>query len=81
MASNYKQVLIDIENNKKKFKQEKFNQWINSYSEDNIPIKKIIQKICSDVIESVQKNNLQISNEKQLKNEIATFIYQRSNVL
>tara|TARA_X000000368_G_scaffold186352_1_gene147113 strand:- start:689 stop:931 length:243 start_codon:yes stop_codon:yes gene_type:complete len=80
MNSKYMQVLINIENSKKKEKNRKFQEWLNSYNEDNIPVKYIIEKMCIEVIESIKDNNMKISNEKQLKNEIATFIYRRSNV-
>tara|TARA_B100000035_G_C21034956_1_gene570415 strand:- start:3552 stop:3794 length:243 start_codon:yes stop_codon:yes gene_type:complete len=80
MDSKYKQVLINIEDLKKKEKNRKFQEWLDSTTEDNIPVKYIIEKMCNEVIKSIKDNNMKISNEKQLKNEIATFIYRRSNV-
>tara|TARA_B110000971_G_C19901330_1_gene450105 strand:+ start:638 stop:886 length:249 start_codon:yes stop_codon:yes gene_type:complete len=80
MDSNYKKVLTNLEFLKDKRRNIQFQEWINSNSEDNIPIKFIINKMCLDVIKSIKDNNMKISNEKQLKNEIATFIYQRSYV-
>ena len=80
MNSRFAKVLIDIENNEKKIKNKKFQEWLNSTNENDIPIKNIIQMMCNDVIESIHNNNMKISNEKQLKNEVATFIYQRSYV-
>ena len=40
----------------------------------------IVNTMCLEVIKSIKDNNMKISNEKQLKNEIATFIYRRSHV-
>jgi hypothetical protein len=80
MDSNYKKVLTNLAFLKDKRRNIQFQEWINSNSEDNIPIKFIINKMCLDVIKSIKDNNMKISNEKQLKNEIATFIYQRSYV-
>lgn len=73
-------VLMNIEDAKKKEKNRKFQEWLNSYNQDNIPVRYIIEKMCFEVIKSIGDNNMKISNEKQLKNEIATFIYRRSNV-
>ena len=80
MNSRFAKVLIDIENSEKKRENRKFQEWLNSTNENDIPIKNIIQMICNDVIQSIRNNNMKISNEKQLKNEVATFIYQRSYV-
>ena len=80
MNSTYKKVLDNIELLKEKRQNIKFQEWLNSYSEDGIPIKFIINKMCLEVIKSIKDNNMKISNEKQLKNEIATFIYRRSHV-
>ena len=80
MNSRFAKVLIDIENSEKKRENRKFQEWLNSTNENDIPIKNIIQMICNDVIQSISNNNMKISNEKQLKNEVATFIYQRSYV-
>ena len=71
---------MNIEDAKKKEKNRKFQEWLNSYNQDNIPVRYIIEKMCFEVIKSIGDNNMKISNEKQLKNEIATFIYRRSNV-
>ena len=73
-------VLMNIEDAKKKEKNRKFQEWLNSYNQDNIPVRYIIEKMCFEVIKSIGDNNMKISNEKQLKNEIATFIYRRSHV-
>ena len=80
MNSRFAKVLIDIENSEKKRENRKFQEWLNSTNENDIPIKNIIQMICNDVIQSISNNNMKISNEKQLKNEVATFIYHRSYV-
>ena len=67
MNSRFAKVLIDIENSEKKRENRKFQEWLNSTNENDIPIKNIIQMICNDVIQSIRNNNMKISNEKQLK--------------
>ena len=80
MNSTYKKVLDDIELLKKKRQQIKFQEWSNSYTEDGIPVKNIINKMCLEVIKSIKDNKRKLSNEKQIQNEVATFIYRRSHV-
>ena len=40
--------------------------------------KQYISEYCNDLLDKLSKNNYTISNEKQFKNEIATFIYRLS---
>ena len=64
---------------KKKFanvrRQQKFQEWLNTYTDKDIPIYKIIASLCKEVLETVSNSGHVISNEKILRDEIASFIY------
>ena len=52
-----------------------FKKWLENSNIDEIKYKNIISQLCNDVTKVITENNFKITNEKQLKNEIATFIY------
>ena len=52
-----------------------FKEWLENKNIDEIKYKNIISQLCSDVTKVITDSNFKITNEKQLKNEIATFIY------
>ena len=64
---------------KEKQKNEKFQNWLNMRTEYDLKHKVLISEFCQDIIKTVSDSNFTIGNEKQFKNEIATFIYQLSN--
>ena len=64
---------------KEQQKNEKFQNWLNMRTEYDLKHKTIISEFCNDILKTVSSSNFTIGNEKQFKNEIATFIYQLSN--
>lgn len=80
---NYDHKLINLFQNlqkvEKKNKNIIFQEWLQKKNIDNIQYKTIIHHLCNDLIQLIKKCNHTITNEKQLKNEIATFIYSVSS--
>ena len=71
-----------LEEMKTKQRHEKFQNWLeenHDYGENTILVNDILNQFCRDVFNIVTKNGYVISNEKQLRNEIATFVYKTSN--
>jgi len=66
------QELEDIKFNEKKIK---FNNWLNKTNIDNIEYNVIINHFYKDLKNIIINSNFTITNEKQLRNELATFIY------
>tara|TARA_Y100000389_G_scaffold57468_1_gene53494 strand:+ start:7253 stop:7564 length:312 start_codon:yes stop_codon:yes gene_type:complete len=66
------QELEDIKFNEKKIK---FNNWVNKTNIDNIKYNVIINHFYKDLKNIIINSNFTITNEKQLRNELATFIY------
>ena len=64
---------------KKQQKNNKFQNWLNMRTEYDLKHKTLISEFCNDILKTVSSSNFTIGNEKQFKNEIATFIYQLSN--
>jgi len=71
-----------LEENERKLRHEKFQNWLEEnqdYGENSISVNDILNHFCRDVFNVITKNGFVISNEKQLRNEIATFVYKTSN--
>tara|TARA_B100001250_G_C19597768_1_gene699208 strand:+ start:563 stop:874 length:312 start_codon:yes stop_codon:yes gene_type:complete len=66
------QKLEDVKINEKK---RKFNNWLNKTNVDDIKYHVIINHFYKDLKNIIINNNFTITNEKQLRNELATFIY------
>jgi hypothetical protein len=64
---------------KKKRDHETFKRWLNE-TVDNFTINEILTHLCRDVIKVTTDKGFTIINEKQLKNEIATFIYKEASI-
>ena len=64
---------------KKKERQKNFQRWLHEYNEKNIQIKQIITHLCNDTFSMIRTNGFTISNEKILRDEIATFIYKEAS--
>tara|TARA_B110000261_G_C12821911_1_gene252629 strand:+ start:165 stop:500 length:336 start_codon:yes stop_codon:yes gene_type:complete len=58
-------------------RHEKFKQWLEKKAE-NTKMNYILNNLCRDVQEIVTNTGFTISNEKILRDEIATFIYKES---
>jgi hypothetical protein len=59
---------------------ETFQKWLEERSEQNVTITNVLTHLCRDVIKTVNDKGFTITNEKQLKNEIATFIYKETSI-
>ena len=68
----------DLEKTKEKMRQEKFQNWLIEYNENDIQTVSILRHLCDDVLKAINETGFVISDEKQLRNEIATFVYKES---
>ena len=69
----------DLEKIRAEKRKETFQKWLNEYNENDIQIVSILRHLCDDVLKVIKESGFIISNEKQLRNEIATFVYKESN--
>ena len=63
----------------RKRRQENFKQWLEEYNEKNMQIKEMLNLMCKEVFTTAGKNGFTISNEKRLRDEIATFVYKEAS--
>lgn len=63
----------------RKRRHENFQLWLEEYNEKNMQIREMLQHMCKEVITTVQKNGFTITNEKRLRDEIATFVYKEAS--
>jgi len=78
----FKKLLESLEENKRQQRHKKFQNWLNksyNYSDNEVYVEDILNNLCKDVFQLVKRNGYTISNEKQLRNEIATFVYKESD--
>jgi hypothetical protein len=73
--SRFIKLLQELEDIKINEKKRKFNNWVNKSNIDNIKYAVIINYFYKDLKNIIINNNFTITNEKQLRNELATFIY------
>ena len=70
-----------LEENRRKQRHEAFHKWLKNeykYGENFIEVEEILEHLCKDVFKMLNEHGLTITNEKQLRNEIATFVYKES---
>ena len=63
----------------RKRRHENFQQWLEEYNEKNMQIREMLTHMCKEVITICQKNGFTITNEKRLRDEIATFVYKEAS--
>tara|TARA_B100000902_G_scaffold363127_1_gene382036 strand:+ start:184 stop:528 length:345 start_codon:yes stop_codon:yes gene_type:complete len=63
----------------RKRRHENFQQWLGEYNEKNIQIKEMLNQMCKEVFITANKNGYTITNEKRLRDEIATFVYKEAS--
>ena len=73
--SRFIKLLQELEDVKINEKKRKFNDWLNKTNVDNLKYTVIINHFYKDLKNIIINNNFTITNEKQLRNELATFIY------
>ena len=59
-------------------RHENFKRWLQKKGSENTKMNDILNNLCRDVQEIVTNTGFTISNEKILRDEIATFIYKES---
>jgi len=64
-----------IENKKKN----NFNDWLNKNIEPNTANKDVVYEMLGEIKSILKIYGYKIQNEKQFKNELATYIYNDSN--
>ena len=72
-------IFADKEEYARKRRQENFQQWLEEYNEKNMTIKEMLNLMCKEVVATAQKNGFSITNEKRLRDEIATFVYKEAS--
>tara|TARA_A100001015_G_C14996722_1_gene716522 strand:+ start:1710 stop:1985 length:276 start_codon:yes stop_codon:yes gene_type:complete len=70
-----KKVFQNINEYKIKQKNMQFNKWLNTNTNQYIKRNDILNKFCEEIIYIIKKKGFSINNEKLLRNEIASFIY------
>ena len=63
----------------RKRRHENYKIWLNEYNEKNMQIKEMLNLMCKEVFITAEKNGFTISNEKRLRDEIATFVYKEAS--
>jgi formyltetrahydrofolate synthetase len=66
--------------NENKRDNENFQKWLKEQLDNNVVITEVLTHLCRDVIKTVNDKGFTITNDKQLKNEIATFIYKEASI-
>jgi|TARA_B110000971_G_C19988064_1_gene490572 hypothetical protein len=59
-------------------RHEKFKQWLQKKDSENTKMNDILNNLCRDIRDIVTGTGFTISNEKILRDEVATFIYKES---
>ena len=60
-------------------RNENFKRWLNEYTDKNTQVKEMLNQMCKEVFTTCQKDGFTISNEKRLRDEIATFVYKEAS--
>ena len=63
----------------RKRRHENFQEWLEEYNEKNIQVKEMLNQMCKEVFRTCQKDGFTITNEKRLRDEIATFVYKEAS--
>lgn len=63
----------------KQARHEKFQKWLSEYTDQNTRINQVLCNLCKDIEQAVNESGFQISNEKRLRDEVATFIYKEAS--
>ena len=71
---------IKRQENRNQDKQEKFQKWLNSDTDRNISNASKIETIAYAIFNSLKNSNYKINNEKEFKDELATYIYRISQI-
>ena len=71
---------IKRQENRNQDKQEKFQKWLNSNTDRNISNASKIETIAYAIFNSLKNSNYKINNEKEFKDELATYIYHISQI-
>lgn len=71
-------LLENLENFHNKKKHEKFQKWLKKNA-NNIQIKKILNQMIYDIMLLIKTKEFTITDENQLRNNIATFVYSISS--
>jgi len=73
--NNLQRLHASLRENRKINNKNDFQNWLNSYYDENIKVYEKCHQICKDLILMCKQNGYEINNEKQFKNEIASYLY------
>ena len=77
-------ILYALQKNKEKYKKENFQLWLNkkiNSDTNSLEYKDVVLSYIAEIKDFLKNNNYQIKNNKQFKDEIASYIYSESNQL
>ena len=80
MNIRFQNYAIKCEENRNQEKEEKFQKWLNSNTDRNISNASKIETIAYAIFNSLKNSNYKINNEKEFKDELATYIYHISQI-
>ena len=80
MNIRFQNYAIKREENRNQEKHEKFQKWLNSNTDRNISNANKIETISYAIFNSLKNSNYKINNEKEFKDELATYIYHISQI-
>jgi len=80
MNIRFQNYAIKRQENRNQEKQEKFQKWLNSDTDRNISNANKIENIAYAIFNSLKNSNYKINNEKEFKDELATYIYHISQI-
>ena len=78
MDSRFQKVLRQIKIQEEEEENNKFQKWLNSDTDRSITNYSKIETIAYAIFNTLKHNNYKINNEKEFKDELATYIYRIS---
>jgi hypothetical protein len=76
--SSLKKLHAQLEINKYNNRNMNFHKWLNKKNDSGFTNNSILNQMCNDVASVITDNNYTIDNKKELRDEIASFIYSLS---
>ena len=73
--NNLKQLHISLRENRKINIQQDFQEWLNSYYDEEFKVYEKCNIICNELIYICKMNGYEINNKNKFKNEIASYLY------
>jgi hypothetical protein len=72
---NLKALHESLRKNKELLEKQDFQDWLNSYYDENLKVYEKCNMICDELIYISKINGYEINNKNKFKNEIASYLY------